>query len=367
MNTRHTVVVYRRRRDTSAHEQASLVEAARRIAVLRGEVFGGAYDPAAAPAGPLYFVPNDTLTADEAGALGIRDAQGLFGGVVPHPFVATKCITHPLAPGGTAAPAGWTDCFASRVRDVVLPGYSVFSRSDALDAGLRLLASGPVRLKKPSGIGGLGQSVVCDRNGLEQELERLDAGELSRLGLVLERNLVDPDTCSVGQVRVAGMTATYFGRQCLTADNSGQEVYGGSVLTVVRGGFEALMELPLEDSMRLAIEQARTYHTAAMECFSGMFASRCNYDIAQGADEDGRRHSGVLEQSWRLGGASGAELAALAALQDDPSLRVVRASTTERYGERHAAPHGAELYYAGNDDKVGPIIKYAMLERHGDS
>ena len=46
-----------------------------------------------------------------------------------------------------------------------------------------------------------------------------------------------------------------------------------------------------------------------MAAFPGLFASRCNYDVVTGADGVGKHHSGVLEQSWRAGGASGAEIA----------------------------------------------------------
>ena len=45
---------------------------------------------------------------------------------------------------------------------------------------------------------------------------------------------------------------------------------------------------------------------AATECFPGLVASRRNYDVAQGTNARGKRCSGVLEQSWRLGGATGA-------------------------------------------------------------
>ena len=51
-------------------------------------------------------------------------------------------------------------------------------------------------------------------------------------------------------------------------------------------------------------------------------------------DAVGRRRSGVLEQSWRAGGASGAEIAALEAFRADPSLPSVRAITREVYGRR---------------------------------
>jgi hypothetical protein len=79
--------------------------------------------------------------------------------------------------------------------------------------------------------------------------------------------------------------------------------------------------------------------------------------VAQGTDDSGVWRSGVLEQSWRIGGATGAELAALKAFQADPGLRVVRAATTEVYGGV-APPPDAEVYFNGIDRHVGAITKY---------
>ena len=88
-------------------------------------------------------------------------------------------------------------------------------------------------------------------------------------------------------------------------------MYGGSELLVVRGGFEALHALGLPAEAALAVAQARVYDAAATEHFPGLFASRRNYDVVRGLDAAGRPRCGVLEQSWRIGGASGAEVAAL--------------------------------------------------------
>jgi hypothetical protein len=75
----------------------------------------------------------------------------------------------------------------------------------------------------------------------------------------------------------------------------------------------------------------------------------------------------VLEQSWRMGGASGAELGALHAFHDEPSLHVVRARTVELYGGREKPPPHATVYFNGIDDRVGPMLKYAVVEPHADT
>ena len=83
----------------------------------------------------FYFVPSCTLNGDEAAALGIHGPDDLFGGVVPHAFVATKAISHPLVAPDAAALPGWNPAFAARVGDAVLDGYTAFNPDDARRAG----------------------------------------------------------------------------------------------------------------------------------------------------------------------------------------------------------------------------------------
>jgi hypothetical protein len=348
------------------HQASTRKEIARRLAALMGIAWEGEYDPLRRYAVPPYFVPSITLTSETAARVGVRGECDLFGGVVPYPFVATKTITHPLVGAGSRAPPGWSVEFPRRVADVALDGFSAFAKEDALVAGRRLLERGPVRVKPATGIAGLGQSVVDDAAALAHALDAIDAEEMARSGVVVEQNLVQVNTFSVGRVCVADVVTTYVGTQCLTTNNRGLPIYGGSDITVVRGGFDALLALKLSEDVRLAIAQARAYDDAAMQCFDGFFASRRNYDVAQGPDAAGRRRSGVLEQSWRLGGASGAEIGALEAFSADPSLRTVRAISREIYGEAPALPADAAVYFSGTDAHTGPLTKYAWTEPYAD-
>ncbi|ODV42004.1 hypothetical protein AWV79_30885 [Cupriavidus sp. UYMMa02A] len=359
-----------------SHQGATLERIGRKVAQLAGYSFGGAYEARAAATAPTagaaapYLVPQDTLVgAPQARALGIQSADDLFGGVVPFAFVATKVITHGLVAPDAAAPDGWNPDFVRRVHAAVLPGHTAFSLEDARTAGLRLLAGGIVRLKDPCGIGGLGQQTVDSDAALDQALAAMSPADVEAHGLVLERDLASPRTYSVGQVLLCGLLASYCGTQDLTASNSGEQVYGGSTLTVVRGGFDSLLAQPFGPCARAAVRAAMAYHDAALACYPGMVLSRCNYDVAFGvpAGETGvAALCGVLEQSWRVGGATGAELAALQALQSDPGRERVAATTREVYGEGVPVPAGAEVYFQGEDRKVGPLVKYALLESDND-
>lgn len=345
------------------HERITHASLARKLAALKGHAFADAYDERREYPWPVYFVPCDTLVGPAtARALGIADEHDLFGGVVPHAFMATKAISHPLVGPQAVAPEGWSPRFADRVRGIVLSGFSVFTVEDARLAGQHLLARGPVRLKPVRATGGHGQSMVMDQSELEIALTALNAAELAQDGLVLEENLSEVITHSVGQVRVAELVASYHGLQRLTSDNNGASVYGGSDLLVVRGDFAALLGLDLDAGARLAVAQALTYDAAATEEFAGFVASRRNYDVAQGCNAHGCRCSGVLEQSWRIGGASGAEIAAIEAFRAEPALQVVRASSVEVYGMNHTPPKHATVHFSGTDPDVGPITKYALVE-----
>lgn len=359
-----TVVTYAVEQGLTEHEVAARVAVARSLAALKEFGFGGGYDPALQHDRPLYFVPSETLSGEEAARLGIRGADDLFGGVVPYPFVGTKTIAHPLASRDAERPEGWSEAFPQRVHAVVLPGFAAFTRADALKAAQRLLERGPVRLKHGRGIGGKGQAVAKDTAELAAALEALDAAELARCGLVLEPSLDEEATYSVGQVRVGGLCASYCGTQKTTTDNHGQPAYGGSDLVIVRGDYGVLLRTKLEKKLAMAVRQAIAFDAAAEE-FPGLFASRRNYDVLSGRDARGRRHCGVLEQSWRIGGASGPEVAALEAFHADPGLRAVHARSTEAYGEQAEPPRGARVHFSGVDPQAGPLIKYTIVEPHG--
>jgi hypothetical protein len=354
--------------DMRHHDLATRSHVSRSLATLLGVGYAGDWSDDDRPVGEVYWVPSSTLAAREAQELGIRGVRDLFGGVVPQPFVATKVITHPLVSPDAVAPEGWAYDLGESLGEVVLPGYSVFSAADAKAAGAKMLESGAVRLKAPDGIGGNGQSVARTTDELVAQLNAIEPEALGEEGLVLELNLTaDVATYSVGQVMVGQWLASYVGTQRLARNRHGAQVYGGSDLMVMRGTYDDLLSLDLKPGERSAIEQALVYHRLTMAAFDGLFASRCNYDVVQGTDACGKSRSGVLEQSWRIGGASGAELAALLAFRREPSLRVVLASTHEVYADKFKPPPGAEMHFDDVDPHVGRIVKYSQVTPYAQS
>jgi hypothetical protein len=344
------------------HQKVMLEVDAKAIARMKQYEFGGRYRDGFAYPRRVYFVPDETLLLEEASSLGIGSSDDLYGGVVPQPFVKTKSIAHPLVGDDAERPDGWSITFAERVRSVVLRGYSAFRPRDARVAAVRMLRRGEVRVKQPLATGGRGQALVATIDEFDALLEKLPENDITNYGIVIEENLRHVTTRSVGHIIVDDLTVSYFGTQRFTTNNTGQSVYGGSNLLCVRGGWEALDSLAIPEGLRLAVTQARQYD-GAMSAFPGFLASRRNYDIGEGIDAEGRPRSGVFEASWRVGGATGAEVIALAAFKQDPSLHVIDVSHFEEFGQNLRAPEGAIVLFEGDDPRDGPMIRYTIVNR----
>lgn len=347
------------------HDRASRTEVTRRLANLCGGVPSAHYDQftrfdrSGLPR--TYFVPCDTLLAEEAAALGISGEDDLFGGVVPFRFVATKAVSHPLISAPRAKPPGWNLPLGGLLDDAVLQGFSVFDRDDAFAAATLLLTRGPVRMKQVEATAGRGQVVIRSASELEAELGLIAPEKIRTEGLVIEENLEEVQTYSVGSTKLCGMEIAYWGVQTVTADRDGQAVYGGSRLHAFRGGLAELAARALAPDIAEAVEKARRYDRLVAAAFPAMFASRRNYDVASGLDSLGWRRIGVLEQSWRVGGATPAEIAAFEQFTANPSCSETICATVEIHGDAEAAPPGSSVYYSGIDPIAGPLTKYAMV------
>ena len=360
------VLLYPARGPLPEHESAIHIDIAQRIADLLDVPFEGSFDAGKHGDKPYYFVPSGTIVSSSLrDQLGLRNESSLFGGYCPHAFMPTKAITHGLLHSRAARPEGWSDEFIALSQEAVLPGYTVFSEEDFRAAGERLLSEGPLRVKPVEATAGRGQVLVRNAAELEQAAAALKQDRLADCGVVLELHLEEVITYSVGQVRFPGLTVSYVGTQSLTQDNRGHEVYGGSTLQFARGDYDALLLQPFCEDTRQAVRLARIYDHAADSSYPDFFASRRNYDVATGFDARGNRLFGVLEQSWRIGGASRAEIAALEVMFADPTCQRLKAATLELFGVGPVAPAGAIETFSGEDPELGLIRKYVMVEAYG--
>lgn len=348
--------------DNGGHEAATHRVKAVRVAALLDLSYRGACERGE-PFASSYLIPRAPLSGRSVAAkFAIRSEADLLGGWVPRHWMASKAIMHPLLSAEATAPSGWSRRLGKNAVPLTLRGITAFSPQDAMAAGRLLLQDGPVRIKPTGADGGRGQIVAHT----VAQLQRAVAGFRNGAGLsdilVLEENLEDVVTYSVGQVRLPGHTVSYCGTQSTTLNNDGAEAYGGSMLFVVRGGFERLMARSLPDEIRSAITKAVAFDALCDRHIPGLIASRRNYDVACGTAADGSRRTGVLEQSWRVGGATGAEIAALEVFAREPRIAAVHARTVEIYGHDALPPKGATLYYRATDPVVGPLTKYTCVE-----
>ncbi|MCP1498202.1 hypothetical protein J2Y86_002909 [Pseudomonas migulae] len=363
-NRKKLVVAHSVRTDAPQHEVETNRALARWLAQILGLKFGGSYDRERHNGHDLYLLPTQTLVgAAAARQLGVSGPEDLWGGYVEHDFICTKAISHGLRNKNAHAPQGWSPLFSERVRSVVLDGLSVFSLDDARPAAEHLLYSGPIRLKPIHACAGRGQEVIKSLDQFDEVLARPDAQALFTEGVVLEQDLTDVVTHSVGQSFIGDKVLSYCGDQYLTKDAQGEQVYGGSNLLVVQGDYDDLLELDLPDEVRLAIRQAQVFDNAADEAYPGFYASRRNYDIAQGLDTNGLQRSGVLEQSWRMGGASSAEVAALQSFVNDPGMRAIRVSSVETYIDQALPAHAIEVY-RGPAQNSEFLLKYVTVQSY---
>ncbi|MGV8889761.1 MAG: DUF3182 family protein [Pseudomonas sp.] len=363
-NIKKLVVAHSVRPEAPLHEVETNRALARWLAQILGLKYGGSYDPELHKGRDLYLLPTQTLVGVAAARqLGVKGPEDLWGGYVDHDFICTKAISHGLCNKNAHAPEGWSPLFSERVRNVVLDGLSVFSLEDARPAAVHLLYSGPIRIKPIHACAGRGQEVIKSLDQFDAILARSDAETLFTEGVVLEQDLDQVITHSVGQTFIGDKVLSYCGDQYLTKDGQGEQVYGGSNLLVVQGYYDDLLELDLPDDVQLAIRQAQVFDSAADEAYPGFYASRRNYDIAQGVDSNGKQRSGVLEQSWRMGGASSAEVAALQSFVNDPGMRAIRVSSVETYIDQPLPTDAIEVY-RGPAQNSDFLLKYVTVKSY---
>ena len=243
-----------------------------------------------------------------------RAEHDLFGGVVPHPFVATKAITHPLVEPDAAAPAGWMRDVRRAASAMRAAPASRRSPRDARRAGLRLLRARPGARQA-----GAGDRRPRPARGARRArrwtrvLAAMDAAEIADHGLVLEENLGDVAHLQRrpgARGRAVGQLLRHAAADDATTGATGLRRLGpdGRARRLRRAaGADAAPTRSAWRSSRRAPTTPRWSTASRASCLA--------LQLRRGAGPDaaGRWRSGVLEQSWRIGGASGAEIAALEA------------------------------------------------------
>lgn len=290
-----------------------------------------------------YHVPSRPLLQAEADLIGIREPCDLFGGVVHHPLHHDKGILHALVQPEAYANPAYSRQFAQQIEDAVLPGYTVFSPDDAHTAYRLLKGEGhKVRWKDPCGEGGNGQVLLHNKQHLEVLLRTPQAQKIAELGLVLEAHVHNPITRSIGTVMLGGKEYSYHGMQAQTPLED-TTTYGGTTLTMVRGGLQQLEAILPDGAIRRAVHQARV--VSDMYSWYTPTLSRTNFDVVQSTNWQDGQSSGVVDQSLRIGGASPAEVMAVRALVANPALRQVTAQVEILWDQPEQEPGPGDVVF----------------------
>lgn len=316
---------------------------------------------AMAPSIQEYLLPLHTLLLSEAQRLGVSTPQDLYGGVVPYEFTKAKVVSHPLQQVSMEAPTGWAHELGHELRPYTLKGYSAFSVQDAFWVARGLVHEGPIRIKLAHSNASQGQFICTHYTDIAALLQQAAYEPLIEKGVVIEENLTDSTTYSVGQTEVAGLVISYIGEQRATLNLAKKATYGGTRLLAVRGDYEQLRQHLDAPLLLKILEFARQYEQRIFSYYPTLFASRRNYDVIHGRSWDGEMRLGVLEQSWRMGGASMAELYALEALLVDPTLQSQHAWTQEHYTPHLEQGTQSSHVYCLAQESNGYLIKSGGL------
>lgn len=316
----------------------------------------------------LEFKENQKLIKDTL----IESEKDFFGGIVPRAYQSTKAIMHPLVNREAACPLGWTHEFPQELvhLDLVLPGFTVFNIEDLRTAFKHLYDKGihQIRLKDPLAYLGMNQFVVTSFQELEQFISDkiVNNEKLQQYGLVVEENLCPED---LKIYSVSFVTVGSHQVQCIGVQRFSQGLYSGTDFVIMQTGkhilSESLAQVGIfnnEDAQKI-IDKALLFRALLNKHIPEIKTARFNLDIVSGIASiysNGTyelvKRFALLEQSFRVGGASAAEIWGLEYLLGHPSVDAVCASTYYRYGdEAYQTVSGEENLYCGVDSRLGAI------------
>ena len=306
---------------------------------------------------PYYFLPTP-ITQEQGEKHGIQSADDFYGAMVDHLQHADKGQLHEIVPEADNVPAHYSAEFARAVREVVLPGYTAYSKEDAIKAYLKLKKELPdgdkIRLKDPSASDCDRQFVLESEAHLRAILDRIFHPFPFENGLVLEQNLNDVSTTTGGKVRVNGSTYQFIGNQVETSipnpEGGTKTVYGGGDLLITNGFLP--QEMLSSNQQELTLRLGHTYDAYAN---LAPHVSRISFDMVSGLDSHGNEVQGITDPTMRVGGNDPSVIESMHHLND--TTRRVKAQTRLVYASSNDYPNGrlpfnGTLYLDMDDIKI---------------
>ena len=168
---------------------------------------------------------------------------------------------------------------------------------------------------------------------------------------------------------VSFVTVGFHQVQCIGVQRFSQGLYAGTDFVIMQTGKYILPELLArvgifnKEDAQVIIDKALLFRTLLNKHIPEIKTARFNLDIVSGIASiysnstcELVKRFALLEQSFRVGGASAAEIWGLEYLLFHPSVYAVCASTYYRYGdEAYQTVSGEENLYCGVDSRLGSI------------
>lgn len=245
---------------------------------------------------------------------------------------------------------------------LVLPGYSIFDTanlSEVYIAAEQLFAKGltSLRLKEAAASDMAGQYPFTSLTELDSILQGSYAGQIPARGLVIEANLQNPTTVSVGEIKLSGKKFTTIAQQ-IDIKHDGRTKFGGAKVQVLAGSLEENST----SSCWSGIHQAAQFKRLQEELL-GLQATRISYDIVSGTivmnNGQSQVCSGITDITGRVGGTDIASQLAIAKLIN--SGTVMAAATVRLYYSGEVTNLAQGLYSSYEElrdqlNKQGAII-----------
>ena len=186
-------------------------------------------------------------------------------------------------------------------------------------------------------------------------ISKIDPELFKKFGIILETNIYSDEdnpltAFSSGWIEIDGETFAYVGKQTTGQDNR----YLGTRLHMVRGE-----EMPFVDEIPKKITTDSNFIKTLIPLLPGLISTRSNFNFA-GTNDD---NIFALEPTFRVGGATGAELLAREILSRDAKALKVTASTHVIYGENFEIPDGYRLISKSRDQVRGSKTTFARVDK----
>ncbi|MBT4384726.1 DUF3182 family protein [Candidatus Peregrinibacteria bacterium] len=237
-----------------------------------------------------------------------EDPRQFYGALVEHEAHGMKGLLRPpIDPGNVPEhmPRG-----LDAIHRMGLPGYIAFNEDQAMAAYDALRLEGhEVRLKNPEESDGNGQHKIDSKEDLRRLLSEYTHLFRREIGMVLEANLEDVDTHTVGQVLLpTGERVSLAGKQIDLEDRDG---FGGIDFTLSRRAILDVMRDTLPSHVTAALPQVEQVFGAFSEFLR---VSRISFDIVSGRSA-GQQFCGLADVTLRVGGTCPGTMEALNAMQ----------------------------------------------------